>query len=251
MYEEDVDVFLAHYGVKGMKWGVRRSQAQLDRAAGRDGSSSDSSSNTSTGSKSRINKKKVALGVGVVAATAAVTIGAVALNQHRKSSGQAAVLSQLQKIGGQSAFDVVKNVSVTQPKSKPKPKSATAKQLASAKSKLKASTPSQRKAAKEEAAKAQIKAFAKKSMWEIAAENPPPKKSSKSSYSKRAAKADTKLYGAKGSARIEKRINRGHSLSSARQREAVRKYGGTAMRVAVNVGTAKAQENVRGRIRRR
>ena len=32
--DEDRD-FLQHYGVKGMKWGVRRSQAQLDRAAGR------------------------------------------------------------------------------------------------------------------------------------------------------------------------------------------------------------------------
>lgn len=31
-----VDIsFLEHYGVKGMKWGVRRSQAELDRAAGR------------------------------------------------------------------------------------------------------------------------------------------------------------------------------------------------------------------------
>jgi len=29
------DYFLEHYGVKGMKWGVRRSQAALDRAAGR------------------------------------------------------------------------------------------------------------------------------------------------------------------------------------------------------------------------
>ena len=29
------DIVLQHYGVKGMKWGVRRSQAQLDRAAGR------------------------------------------------------------------------------------------------------------------------------------------------------------------------------------------------------------------------
>lgn len=31
----DVDDFLMHYGVKGMKWGVTRSQASLDRAAGR------------------------------------------------------------------------------------------------------------------------------------------------------------------------------------------------------------------------
>lgn len=27
--------FIEHHGVKGMRWGVRRSQAQLDRAAGR------------------------------------------------------------------------------------------------------------------------------------------------------------------------------------------------------------------------
>lgn len=34
--EEDYEIkFLEHYGVKGMKWGVRRTQEQLDRAAGR------------------------------------------------------------------------------------------------------------------------------------------------------------------------------------------------------------------------
>ena len=32
---QDIDDVLEHYGVKGMRWGVRRSQAELDRAAGR------------------------------------------------------------------------------------------------------------------------------------------------------------------------------------------------------------------------
>lgn len=32
---ENLDDVVIHYGVKGMKWGVRRSQAALDRAAGR------------------------------------------------------------------------------------------------------------------------------------------------------------------------------------------------------------------------
>lgn len=31
----DLDDILAHYGIKGMRWGVRRSRAELDRAAGR------------------------------------------------------------------------------------------------------------------------------------------------------------------------------------------------------------------------
>lgn len=33
--EEDLDGILEHYGVKGMRWGVRRSREELDRAAGR------------------------------------------------------------------------------------------------------------------------------------------------------------------------------------------------------------------------
>jgi hypothetical protein len=33
--DTSLDEVLEHYGIKGMKWGVRRSQAELDRAAGR------------------------------------------------------------------------------------------------------------------------------------------------------------------------------------------------------------------------
>lgn len=32
--EDDVDDFLAHYGVKGMKWGVRRDERLMSRIAG-------------------------------------------------------------------------------------------------------------------------------------------------------------------------------------------------------------------------
>lgn len=50
--EEDYEIeFLEHYGVKGMKWGVRRSQAQLDRAAGRPVSKSSSSGSSNTRKK--------------------------------------------------------------------------------------------------------------------------------------------------------------------------------------------------------
>jgi hypothetical protein len=35
MNTQEVEEFLEHYGILGMKWGVRRSRAELDRAAGR------------------------------------------------------------------------------------------------------------------------------------------------------------------------------------------------------------------------
>lgn len=55
----DLDNFLAHYGVKGMRWGVRRSDAQLGRArrGGKKGSSSDGDNDSAT---SRSDAKKAA-----------------------------------------------------------------------------------------------------------------------------------------------------------------------------------------------
>lgn len=35
MSTQDLEDVLAHYGIKGMKWGVRRSEAQLERARNR------------------------------------------------------------------------------------------------------------------------------------------------------------------------------------------------------------------------
>lgn len=49
---------LAHYGVLGMKWGVRRTPAQLARARGERAKSSDSTKNTSTKKSSSAPKKR-------------------------------------------------------------------------------------------------------------------------------------------------------------------------------------------------
>lgn len=62
----DRNEYLCHYGVKGMRWGVRRTKAQLDRAAGRR-SSSDDAKHT----RNREIAKKVAIGAGTALTVAA------------------------------------------------------------------------------------------------------------------------------------------------------------------------------------
>lgn len=71
---------LEHYGVKGMKWGVRRSQAELDRAAGRSISRSAlktgqnlNKAARATGRSAKAGAKGVSKGVG---ATARVSVKA-------------------------------------------------------------------------------------------------------------------------------------------------------------------------------
>lgn len=186
---DEVDSFLSHYGVKGMKWGVRRKSS--DSSSSNSSGSSDTAE-TSPKPKRTINKKHAAIAAGVIGGAAAVTLAAVVASNQKKA-GQAAVAAQMQ-------------------------------------------------------------AFAKKSVWELAASNPQPvqKKTpvKKSAYSKRQRKADTKMYGAKGADRIQKRVDKGQSLSSARQKEVIRKHGGTALKIAYNVGSAKAKENAKAKFKK-
>lgn len=283
MYEPELEDFLAHYGVKGMKWGVRRKSG-----SSRSGSKSESGSEKP---KRKIDKKKVAIAAGIIGATAAITIGAVVVSKQH-SAGKASVMDQMKKMGGESTWDVLTKVPTT-PKPAPKPTKPTRAELdarvdalkkkagedavrqqikdfskqsmwdimtddpkptkappstpAPKKSGIK--TPAQKRREGEEAAKEQIKAFASKSMWDIAADTSM-QPAKKSSYSDRAKKSDTKLYGAKGASQIKKQVDRGIPLSEARQKAAVKTYGGTAARVAANVGTAKARESAKTKIDR-
>ena len=284
MHTMETEEFLAHYGVKGMKWGVRRKSG-----------GSDSSSNSQSGSakpKRKIDKKKVAIAAGIVGGAAALTVATVVLKKHQISLGEASVAAQMKKMGGDSTWDVLTKVS-TSPAPAPKPTKSSRAELdarvdalkkkvgedavrqqikdfskqskwdimvdgakptktspaPSAPKKSGLKSPAQKRRDGEEAAKAQIKAFASKSKWDIVTDTSL-QPSKKSSYSNRAKKSDTKLYGAKGAAKIKKQVDRGVPLSEARQKAAVKTYGSTAARIAVNVGTAKAKESAKTKIDR-
>jgi len=109
---DNFDNVLIHHGVKGMKWGVRRSQAQLDRAAGRSSDSREASrlkkkplsslSNKELKSLNermnleqnykRLNPSTVARGKNVAKGTIAAVGTAVTLyNLYNSPAGKAAV----------------------------------------------------------------------------------------------------------------------------------------------------------------
>lgn len=320
----ETEDFLAHHGVKGMKWGRRRSQAQLDSASGRSSggssSSTESSGSGSEGSPKRKlspeTKRKLAIGAGIVGAAAVVAVGAYAANKHidanklktlgemrkqveTRRAGEAAARAQLQSYKGQAKWklsthskanregkkaaaaevsridarnearrqeflkrtgrdkkvdkDVLNRlaklkVELDQPISKQsKAKQAQErddfKRLNEARARATETKKMSRKDRQLAETRKTIDNFAKKSMWELA--NELPAKSSKKtiSYSPKDSKKDVKLYGDAGAARIRKNVEKGMLLSEARQKEAMKAYGGTALKVALNMRSAQKRES--------
>ena len=215
------EAFLEHYGVKGMRWGVRKEPERDNIGVRGKGTGGDAKNEKAKMS----NRKKIAIGAGVLVGAAALVAVGVAVNSKQSEKGRAVATQQIQAFGKKSKWELA-----TELPSKSKSKAATPT----------ASKPKGRKG-REQAAQEHIKAFGKKSKWELAGElATKPKKSS--GYSRRDTKKDVKLYGGKGQSRIQKNVNKGMLLSDARKREATRQHGVKAVRVALNVGSAQKQE---------
>lgn len=85
--------YLVHYGVKGMKWGVRRTDAQLARARGKSDASNSKTSDADK-EKRRATAKKVA-----TATAAVVTVAAAATIYAKNPKVRSVVNSVTSKVG--------------------------------------------------------------------------------------------------------------------------------------------------------
>lgn len=279
----EAEDFLAHYGIKGMRWGRKNASGTVDA-----GSSSGSGSGQSEGGeKKRLSpetKRKLAIGAGVVGAAAVIAVGAYAANKQidanklktlgemrkqveTRRAGEAVAKKQLQTYNQKAnwkpstysksnregkraaAAEVGKYNAQRAERQKAFAERTSANRAAQAKKQrqINAFTPGGRaknRAADLEVTRREIDRIAKRSKWEMAATpSAKPRPRSTPNYSSRDARKDAKLYGDKGQARIQKNLDKGMNLSAARQKEAVRQNGIKAAQIALNINSAQRRES--------
>lgn len=228
-----VDDFLAHYGVKGMKWGVKRSDAQLARASGGRQNGSDGASDSAP-KQGMSRKKKIAIGAGVVGGVALVALGAYAVNKQidtnklrtlgemRKQAeanlaGKKAAQAQIQAFGKKSKWELASELPA-KPKKSPMTQ-AEYKAQAQAKVKARAdeliaksgSKPmgkaARRKAAEQQAIQEHFNKFAKKSFLDLATELPSAPKQPKLSRKEAKSRTNEAVRRATETQQINNRLN--------------------------------------------
>lgn len=279
----ETEDFLAHYGIKGMRWGRKNASGTVDT-----GSSSGSGSGQSEGGeKKRLSpetKRKLAIGAGIVGAAAVIAVGAYAANKQidanklktlgemrkqveTRRAGEAVAKKQLQTYNQKAnwkpstysksnregkraaAAEVGKYNAQRAERQKAFAERTSANRAAQAKKQrqINAFTPGGRaknRAADLEVTRREIDRLAKRSKWEVATTpSSSPKPRSTPNYSSRDARKDAKLYGDKGQARIQKNLDKGMNLSAARQKEAVRQNGIKAAQIALNINSAQRRES--------
>lgn len=169
--------YLAHYGIKGMKWGRRRDPGPDGIVGTKDTAGSKTKSSPKEPNKV-FNKKNAKIAAGVVGTAAVIGVSAMGA-RHIQKGRKAAAVAKMDAVINKSFLDMYLD---TAPKPAPKP-----------------------------------------------------------TYKPRAKKTDTKLYGKNGAERIEKKLNQGVPLRTARQKEAVRKGSTYALKVAANLALARIQ----------
>ena len=88
-YETD---YLAHHGVRGMKWGIRKQRVSKGR------SRSSNTSNTYKHSRKKWStKKKVAIGAAIVGGTALAAIGGIAITKKVRANQSAKLAKNLMR----------------------------------------------------------------------------------------------------------------------------------------------------------
>lgn len=95
--DQDVDEFLAHFGVKGMKWGRKNASGTVGDSSAK-GSSSESGQEGESEKKrlSPETKRKLAIGAGIVGAAAVIAVGAYAANKQMDAN-KLKTLSEMRK----------------------------------------------------------------------------------------------------------------------------------------------------------
>lgn len=96
-FNYDDSAYLAHHGVKGMKWGVRK-----DRSAYR--------SDDERRQRRRTIAKRIAIGTGIAAGVAGAGLGAYAIGKHLKTSEKRRISNaRKQYKDTQATIDFIKN----------------------------------------------------------------------------------------------------------------------------------------------
>lgn len=237
------DDYLMHYGVKGMKWGKRKNRSSSEKKPER-------SPEEQEARKAR--RKKIAIGVGAAVGVAAV-VGVGVMSANKIQSGKKAAEAVSDLTMKMSIEDAVRKMQAGE---KQKARDAQYKMAADMQARLKASAKAQAKTdrilrqspdvssspfrntkrhqRKIDEARTRINTVASKGLFDMAAST-----LSQNNYNSRARTKDVNRFGERGAKRIEKKVNSGVSLTTARRQELRRKGRNQMVRGAVNFAVGK------------